>query len=68
MNMSQPSNQGSAAWWAERAGHATASCFADILAVSAKGLPLKAREDYLMKLLVVERITGRRPKAPAAWP
>lgn len=55
--MSQP-EQGSAGWLLQRAGHATASCFADILAVSAKGLPLKAREDYLMKL-VVERITGQ---------
>lgn len=53
-----PSNQGTAAWLLERAGHATASCFVDILATGAKGQPLKAREDYLMKL-VVERLTGQ---------
>lgn len=52
------SDQGSAAWKAERAGHATASRFVDILATSKKdGKPLKARDDYLMEL-VVERITG----------
>lgn len=50
--------QGTEAWLKERAGYATASCFVDILAASKKdGRPLKAREDYLMKL-VVERITG----------
>jgi predicted phage-related endonuclease len=51
-------DQRTAAWLLERAGHATASCFVDIVAVGAKGQPLKAREDYLMKL-VVERITGQ---------
>lgn len=52
------SNQGSAEWLLERLGHASASRFADILAVSAKGLPLKAREDYVMQL-VTERLYGR---------
>lgn len=52
------SEQGGASWLQERAGHATASRFVDILAVSKRdGKPLKAREDYLMEL-VVERITG----------
>lgn len=52
------SNQGTADWLRARAGHATASRFCDILAVSKKdGKPLKARDDYLMEL-VVEQITG----------
>jgi putative phage-type endonuclease len=51
-------DQRTAAWLLERAGHATASCFVDIIAVGSKGQPLKAREDYLMKL-VVERLTGQ---------
>ena len=56
--MSQSNVQGSAEWLAERAGHATASCFVDILSIGVNGKPLKARSDYLMKL-VVERITGQ---------
>lgn len=44
-------------WHQERCGHATASNFADILAVGKNGKPLKAREDYLMRL-VTERLTG----------
>lgn len=56
--LERQSNQGGAAWLQERAAHATASRFADILAVSKRdGKPLKAREDYLMDL-VVERVTG----------
>lgn len=56
--LDRQSDQGSAGWLHDRAGHATASCFCDILAVGEKtGKPLKAREDYLMRL-VVERITG----------
>ena len=52
------SDQGGEDWLHARAGHATASCFADILAVSKRdGKPLKARDDYLMQL-IVERITG----------
>lgn len=52
------SNQGSQEWLDERLGFATASCFADILAVSKSGAPLKGREDYLMKL-VTERLYQR---------
>lgn len=52
------SDQGGDSWLKARAGHATASRFCDILAVSKKdGKPLKAREDYMMEL-VVEQITG----------
>ena len=51
------SNQGGADWLRERAGHATASRFCDILAVKRDGTPSKARDDYLMEL-VVEQITG----------
>lgn len=43
-------------WHADRCGHATASCFADILAVGKTGKPLKARDDLLMRL-VTERLT-----------
>lgn len=58
MEITRQSEQGSQEWLKDRAGHATASCFVDILAVSKRdGKPLKAREDYLMKL-VVERITN----------
>lgn len=52
------SNQGTADWLLERLGHASASRFADILALSVKGAPLKAREDYMMQL-VTERLYGR---------
>lgn len=52
------SNQGSQEWLNDRLGHASASRFADILAMSAKGVPLKAREDYMMQL-VTERLYGR---------
>lgn len=51
------SNQGGVDWLRDRAGHATASCFADIIALGRNGQPLKAREDYLLRL-VVERLTG----------
>jgi putative phage-type endonuclease len=64
--LERQSNQGGANWLRERAGHATASCFADILATGAKGQPLKAREDYLMRL-VVERITGEPVLTPASF-
>lgn len=61
------SNQGSSDWLRARAGCATASCFADILAVSKRdGKPLKAREDYLMKL-VVERITGEPTESASSF-
>jgi putative phage-type endonuclease len=55
--LERQSDQGSADWLRLRAGCATASCFADIIAVGKNGKPLKSRDDYLMKL-VVERITG----------
>jgi predicted phage-related endonuclease len=52
------SNQGTNEWLTDRLGHATASRFGDILAVGAKGQPLKAREDYMMQL-VTERLYNR---------
>lgn len=65
--LERQSNQGGADWLRERAGHATASCFCDILAVSKKdGKPLKAREDYLMQL-VVERITGEPVQSASSF-
>lgn len=65
--LERQSDQGSTDWLRERAGHATASCFADILAVSKRdGKPLKAREDYLMRL-VVERITGEPTESPSSF-
>lgn len=60
------SDQGSSDWLRARAGCATASCFADILAVGKNGKPLKAREDYLMKL-VVERITGEPVESASSY-
>jgi predicted phage-related endonuclease len=45
-------------WFADRCGHVTASRFCDVLAVGKTGKPLKARDDYLMRL-VIERITGQ---------
>lgn len=45
------SEQGTADWFNDRCGCATASSFVDIIAVSkATGKPLKAREDYLWKV------------------
>lgn len=64
--LERQSNQGGADWLRDRAGHATASCFADILATGARGQPLKAREDYLMRL-VVERITGEPVQTPSSF-
>lgn len=55
--LERQSDQGSADWLQQRAGHATASRFCDILAVKRDGTPAKARDDYLMEL-VVEQITG----------
>lgn len=61
------SDQGSESWLRDRAGSATASCFADIMAVSKRdGKPLKAREDYLMRL-VVERITGEPTESASSF-
>ena len=62
--MSQ-SNQGSQEWLNERAGFVTASRFADVLEVGANGKPKKAREDYMMKL-VVERITGQASESASS--
>ena len=45
-------------WHADRCGHVTASKFSDVLAVGKNGKPLKAREDYLMRI-VTERLTGQ---------
>jgi len=57
--MLEEANQGTQTWFEERAGHVTASCFCDVIAVRKKdGAPLKARQDYLMKL-VGERLTGK---------
>lgn len=64
--LERQSNQGGKDWLRERAGHATASCFGDILATGAKGQPLKAREDYLMRL-VVERITSEPVQTPSSF-
>lgn len=61
------SNQGSESWLRDRAGSATASCFADILSVSKRdGKPLKARDDYLMRM-VVERITGEPTESASSF-
>ncbi len=59
------SNQGTQEWLAERLGFATASCFADILALTAKGAPTKAREDYMMKL-VTERLYQRATESASS--
>lgn len=50
------SKQGSTEWLEARSGSATSSCFIDIIAVSkSTGKPLKARDDYMWKL-VTERL------------
>lgn len=51
--------QRTADWHADRCGHVTASNFHDVISLGKTGKPLKAREDYLMKL-VTERITGQQ--------
>lgn len=45
-------------WHADRCGRVTASRFCDVIAVGKTGKPLKAREDYLMRI-VIERLTGQ---------
>lgn len=66
-NIQRQSDQGSEDWLQERAGHVTASCFSDVLAVSKRDCkPLKARDDYLMKL-VVERITGKPVESASSF-
>lgn len=65
--ITRQSDQGSADWLRQRAGCATASCFADIMAISKRdGKPLKARDDYLMRL-VVERITGEPVESASSF-
>lgn len=65
--LERQSNQGGLDWLRERAGFATASRFVDILAVSKRdGKPLKAREDYLMEL-VVERVTGEPIESASSY-
>lgn len=65
--LERQSNQGGSEWLRDRAGHATASRFCDILAVSKRdGKPLKAREDYMMEL-VVERLTGEPIESASSY-
>lgn len=65
--LERKSDQGGTDWLRARAAHATASCFADILAVSKRdGKPLKAREDYLMRL-VTERLTGEPTESATSF-
>ena len=52
------SKQGSATWLYERVGYVTASRFDDVIAKLKNGNPAKARENYLMEI-VIERITGQ---------
>jgi len=49
--------QGSAQWFLDRCGKATASRFRDVVAKLQNGAPAKARTDYMWEL-VIERITG----------
>lgn len=57
------SEQGTQAWLNDRSGCATASRFADIIAVSkSNGRPLKARDDYLWTL-AGERLYGTPTEA-----
>jgi putative phage-type endonuclease len=46
-------------WHADRCGHVTASRFCDVIAIGKGGKPLKARDDYLMRI-VTERLTGEQ--------
>ena len=65
--LERQSDQGGVSWLQQRASHATASRFVDILAVSKRdGKPLKAREDYLMEL-VVERLTGEPIESASSY-
>ncbi len=61
--------QGTDGWLAERCGHATASRFADIMAITKNG-PSAARRNYLLEL-ATERLTGqpawRYPTAAMRW-
>lgn len=55
--MSLNDQQRTEAWYKARAGCATASAFADVLAIKKNGKPLKARTDYLWKV-ATERLYG----------
>lgn len=57
--------QGTPEWYIERAGHATGSCFADVMGVKLDGTPKKSRADYRMQL-VVERLTGQPTPGPSS--
>lgn len=64
------SSQGTDEWKQARAGHATGSCFQDIIAMSkpdksGKSRPLKARETYMWQL-VTERINGVPVDSPTS--
>lgn len=50
--------QGSPEWFAARAGLATASCFADVMATIRSGGEAASRRNYRARL-VVERLTGK---------
>lgn len=50
-------SQGSAEWFSDRCGKATASRFKDVMAKLRNGAPAKSRDDYMWEL-VIERITG----------
>lgn len=58
--------QRSEGWHADRCGHVTASNFHDVIALGKGGKPLKARDDYLMKL-VTERLTGQQEAGPNSF-
>lgn len=53
-------------WHADRCGHVTASKFGDVIALGRAGKPLKARDDYLMRI-VTERITGQQDEGPDSF-
>lgn len=58
--------QGSAGWYGQRSGCATASRFIDIIAVSKRdGKPLKARDDY-MWTVATERLYGSATESVSA--
>lgn len=53
-----PNEQRTDGWHQDRCGRVTASRFCDVIAVGKTGKPLKARDDYLMRI-VTERLTGQ---------
>lgn len=58
--------QGESEWKYARVGHVTASRFGDVIALGAKGQPLKARADYLLEL-AIERLTGEPKEGPTTY-